>query len=59
MMVTIKIMMVALDNVRLNLAMGVRNEGPSICFNIDGWKITLTTFILEPTRVRITFSDQI
>jgi cysteine-rich repeat protein len=37
----------------------VRNEGPSECFNTLGWTLTLKTDMLIPSKVTITFSDEI
>ena len=37
----------------------VKNEGPSLCYNMVGWTIRLETYVLEPTRVSIQFSNAI
>lgn len=35
------------------------NEGPSECFDTLGWEFSLTSYILDPTLILLTFSNSI
>jgi hypothetical protein len=35
----------------------LRNEGPSICYSIEGWSFSLSTDILANTLVTVTFNE--